>query len=177
MAGIIPTGAGGSTTTAARTAGATTAGVTTAAGHTAAGLGAADGTGPILAHVTPAGGAVSGTAAAGTAVVGTTVAGTTTSATGAASGAALGTATKTATMSKLIALGATGNAILGFALIVAATACAGYFGFKLLAKAFGNDEGKKQTTSENEPESKTKDATSKEEKSRSQKVQVESPAK
>jgi hypothetical protein len=45
-------------------------------------------------------------------------------------------------MAKILALGATGSAILGFALIAAAAACAGYLGYKLVNRALG-EEGKK----------------------------------
>jgi hypothetical protein len=92
---------------------------------TAGGLGVGDGSGPLLSHVTS-------TSTAGTAA-GTMAAGTT-------SGAALGTAAKTATMSKILALGATGSAILGFALVAAAAACAGYLGYKLVNLALGEEE-------------------------------------
>jgi hypothetical protein len=92
---------------------------------TAGGFGVGDGTGPLLSHVTS-------TSTAGTAA-GTVAAGTT-------SGAALGTAAKTATMSKILALGATGSAILGFALVAAAAACAGYLGYKLVNLALGEEE-------------------------------------
>ncbi|MBN2496101.1 MAG: hypothetical protein JXR96_16020 [Deltaproteobacteria bacterium] len=91
---------------------------------TAGGFGAADGTGPLLSHVTSTSGATSASAAAP----------------GTASGAALGTTAKTATMSKILALGATGSAILGFALIAAAAVCAGYLGYKLVHLALGEED-------------------------------------